>query len=91
MALSELSGATLSPNERSDHFLSNESINSKISALSQFIIALSQRFAILMGDYHQSMEDGKISVNESKRLHNEVVSLQEVLTDIKLQLEKINS
>ena len=72
-------------------FLSNESINSKISALSQFIIALSQRFAILMGDYHQSMEDGKISVNESKRLHNEVVSLQEVLTDIKLQLEKINS
>jgi len=37
------------------------------------------------------MEDGKISVNESKRLHNEVVSLQEVLTDIKLQLEKIKS
>tara|TARA_X000000368_G_scaffold408898_1_gene390113 strand:- start:74 stop:553 length:480 start_codon:yes stop_codon:yes gene_type:complete len=91
IALAELSGTTLSLNERANHDSKNESLNSKNFSLSQYILELSQRFAILIGDYHQSMEDGKISFNEGKRLHNEAVALQEVLTDIKLQLENMNS
>ena len=90
IALAELSGTTLSLNERANHYSKKESVDSKIFSLSQYIVELSQHFAILIGDYHQSMEDGKISINESKRLHNEAVSLQEVLTDIKFQLEKMN-
>jgi hypothetical protein len=40
-----------------------------------------------MAEYHQSIEDGVISVNESKRLLRETVELQQVLLDIKLHLE----
>ena len=51
------------------------------------VIALSQRFAMLMTEYQQAMEDGVITVNEAKRLLRETVMLQQVLIDMKLHLE----
>ena len=51
------------------------------------VIALSQRFAMLMSEYQQSMEDGKITMNEAKRLLRETTLLQQVLIDMKLHLE----
>ena len=51
------------------------------------VIALSQRFALLMAEYQQSIEDGQISVNEAKRLLKETTLLQQVLVDMKLNLE----
>ena len=52
------------------------------------VIALSQRFAVLMAEYNQSIEDGVISANEAKRLLRETLALQKVLIDIKLHLEE---
>ncbi|MDG4648338.1 hypothetical protein P6F26_07760 [Roseibacterium sp. SDUM158017] len=51
------------------------------------VIALSQRFAILMAEYHRALEDGVISVNETRRLLAEVLELQRVLVEMKLKLE----
>lgn len=55
------------------------------------VVALSQRFAMLMGEYNQSIADGRISINESKRLLRETLELQRVLLDMKLSLEKESS
>ena len=52
------------------------------------VIALSRRFATLIAEYSQSIEDGVISVNEAKRLLRETTELQKVLVDMKLNLEK---
>lgn len=52
------------------------------------VIALSQRFAMLMAEYQQSIEDGVITVNEAKRLLQETSQLQQVLIDMKLHLEQ---
>ncbi len=52
------------------------------------VIALSQRFAILMAEYQQSIEDGVITVNEAKRLLRETTQLQQVLIEMKLHLEE---
>ena len=52
------------------------------------VIALSQRFAILMSEYNQSIEDGIITINEAKRLLRETVALQQVLVDMKMHLEE---
>ena len=52
------------------------------------VIALSQRFAILMTEYYQSIEDGIITINEAKRLLRETVALQQVLVDMKMHLEE---
>lgn len=51
------------------------------------VIALSQKFAVLMAEYHQSIEDGVISVNETRRLLEETLELQKVLVEMKLRLE----
>jgi hypothetical protein len=51
------------------------------------VIVLSQRFAILMAEYHRAIEDGVISVNEARRLLAEVLELQRVLMEMKLKLE----
>ena len=51
------------------------------------VIELSQRFAMLMSEYHQSIEDGIITVNETKRLLRETLALQQVLVEMKLHLE----
>ena len=79
-ALAELKGITLSFDERRRNTNDKGGVNSDV-------IALSQRFAMLMAEYNQSIEDGIITVNEAKRLLKEAVALQQVLIDMKLHLE----
>ena len=80
-ALAELKKITLSYDDRKPNSVSNGGVNADV-------IALSQRFAMLMVEYQQSMEDGIISVAEAKRLLKETVLLQQVLLDMKLHLEE---
>jgi hypothetical protein len=79
-ALAELSGASLQYDERRPNQERKGGVNADV-------IALSQRFAMLMSEYQLSIEDGKISVNEAKRLLRETTLLQQVLIDMKLHLE----
>ena len=59
VALSELCGATVSLDEsRRDKKPSTGGVNADV-------VALSQRFSMLMSEYHQSIQDGIITVNES--------------------------
>jgi len=62
--------------------------NTKPGGVNADVILLSQRFAILMGEYTQSIEDGVISINEAKRLLRETTALQKVLIEMKLHLEQ---
>lgn len=80
-ALAELQGITLSHDDRRVNKERSGGVNSDV-------IALSQRFAMLMTEYQQSIEDGVISVNEAKRLLKETTLLQQVLIDMKLNLEE---
>ena len=82
-ALAELQGITLSHESRRSNSPRKGGVNSDI-------IALSQRFAMLMSEYQQSIEDGIITLNEAKRLLNESTQLQQVLIDMKLHLEDEN-
>ncbi|MHA6264972.1 hypothetical protein ACXYMO_17370 [Arenibacterium sp. CAU 1754] len=79
-ALAELMNITLSYDERKPNTEKSGGVNSDV-------IALSQRFAMLMSEYQQSIEDGIITVNEAKRLLRETLMLQQVLIDMKLHLE----
>jgi len=79
-ALAELSGLTISFEESRR--------NSKSGGVNADVVALSQRFAMLMGEYNQSIEDGVITVNEAKRLLRETLALQHVLMEMKLHLEQ---
>ena len=79
-ALGELKGISLSFDERRRN-------QDKSGGVSTDVIALSQRFAMLMAEYHQSIEDGVITINEAKRLLKETLALQQVLIDMKLHLE----
>ena len=78
-ALAELRGITLSY----DH----EKRNSTSKGVNQDVVALAQRFAMLMSEYNQAIADGRITVNEAKRLLRETLALQEVLLEMKLNLE----
>lgn len=80
-ALAELSGTSL-------NFEDRRSNSERAGTVNSDIIALSQRFAMLMTEYQMSMEDGKITVNEAKRLLRETTLLQQVLVDMKLNLEE---
>lgn len=79
-ALAELLGITLS--------YDGARRNTPVGGVNADVIALSQRFAMLMSEYTQSMEDGKITINEAKRLLRETLELQRVLLDMKLHLEE---
>lgn len=79
-ALAELRGNSLNHDSRRNP-------NSK-GGVNSDVIALSQRFALLMAEYNQSIEDGVITVTEAKRLLRETVALQQVLVDMKLHLEE---
>jgi hypothetical protein len=79
-ALAELGGITLSFDERRKN-------ENKTGGVNSDVVALSQRFAMLMAEYHQSIEDGVISANEARRLLRETLALQQVLVDMKLHLE----
>ena len=82
-ALAELEGIALSHEERLENAPKTGGVNSDI-------IALGQRFTMLMSEYQQSIEDGIITVNEAKRLLKETSQLQQVLIDMKLSLEEEN-
>lgn len=79
-ALAELGGVTLSFDERRSNETKKGGVNSDV-------VVLSQRFAMLMAEYHQSIEDGVITANEARRLLRETLALQQVLVDMKLHLE----
>lgn len=79
-ALAELRGVTLSYNA--------ERRNERSDGVNSDVIKLSQRFAMLMAEYNQSIEDGVISINEAKRLLRETVAIQQVLLEMKLHLEE---
>ena len=79
-ALADLKGITLSYDDRRRNIDDKGGINADV-------IALSQRFAMLMAEYQQSIEDGVITVNEAKRLLKETTALQQVLIEMKLHLE----
>ncbi len=78
-ALADLRGITLSYDQ--------DRRNTKSGGVNADVVALSQRFAMLMAEYNQSIEDGKISINEAKRLLTETLAIQRVLIDMKLSLE----
>jgi len=78
-ALADLQGITLSYDA--------ERKNDKRGGINANVIALSQRFAMLMGEYQISIEDGVISINAAKRLLRETLALQQVLIEMKLHLE----
>ncbi|MCV2880554.1 hypothetical protein [Actibacterium sp. XHP0104] len=80
-ALAELQGITLSYNEGAKK-------NTETGGVNSDVVALSQRFAMLMAEYNQSIEDGIITINEAKRLLRETNALQHVLLDMKLHLEE---
>jgi len=44
-----------------------------------------------MSEYHQSIEDGIITIYEAKRLLRETVALQQVLVDMKMHLEEVTN
>ncbi len=80
-ALADLSGVTISfDQEKRNTPAGGGGVNADV-------IALSQRFAMLMAEYSQSIEDGIITINEAKRLLRETLALQHVLMDMKLHLE----
>ena len=78
-ALAEVNGNSLNANE-------NRSRNS--DNVNADIVALAQRFAMLMGEYNMSIEDGVITANEAKRMLSETLALQKVLVEMKLHLEE---
>ncbi|AZQ65715.1 hypothetical protein EF888_00355 [Silicimonas algicola] len=57
------------------------------AGLTSDVIRLSQRFAILMAEYNNSISDGVISLNETRRLLDETNALQQVLMEMKLHLQ----
>jgi len=78
-ALAEINGNSL---EVDSGRMSNDegSVNSNV-------VALAQRFAMLMSEYNQSIADGIITVTEAKRMLSETLELQKVLVEMKLHLE----
>ena len=79
-ALADLRGITLS--------YDTEKRNAATSGVNQDVVALAQRFGMLMAEYNQAISDGKISINEAKRLLRETLAIQQVLLDMKLNLEE---
>jgi hypothetical protein len=79
-ALADLRGITLG--------YDIEKRNAASSGVNQDVVALAQRFALLMSEYNQAIGDGKISINEAKRMLRETLALQQVLLDMKLNLEE---
>ncbi|PKP71830.1 MAG: hypothetical protein CVT82_00215 [Alphaproteobacteria bacterium HGW-Alphaproteobacteria-4] len=78
-ALADLRGITLS--------YDGTRLNSKPGNVNADVVALSQRFAMLMAEYNQAIADGTITINETKRLLAETHAIQQVLLDMKLHLE----
>jgi hypothetical protein len=78
-ALADLRGITLAYDaERS---------NAPAHDVNHDVVALAQRFAMLMSEYNLAIGDGVITVNEAKRMLRETTALQQVLLAMKLSLE----
>jgi len=82
-ALAELNGGQMSYGSDRRNSMRNDTKGS----VNTNVIELSQRFALLMGEYHVSIEDGVISINEARKLLEETLALQKVLVEMKLRLE----
>ncbi len=80
-ALAELGGLEVSLDESRRNRLPD-------GAVSSDVVVLSQRFAQLMAEYHQSIMDGKITMNEARRLLSETQALQKILIEMKMHLEE---
>ena len=80
VALADLRGVTLS--------YDGERRNVHSAGINADVVTLAQRFGMLMAEYNQAIGDGKISVNEAKRLLRETLAIQQVLLDMKLNLEE---
>jgi hypothetical protein len=80
-ALADLRGIILAHDDQRPNAPRSGSVNADV-------IALSQRFALLIAEYQTAIEDGTISANEARRLLNETLALQRVLIDMKLNLER---
>ncbi|MCU0816321.1 MAG: hypothetical protein MUF74_07575 [Cypionkella sp.] len=78
-ALADLKGITLS--------YDGERHNATSKGVNQDVVALAQRFAMLMSEYNQAIADGRISANEAKRMLRETIAIQQVLLEMKLNLE----
>lgn len=61
---------------------------SNTTSVNSNVVALAQRFAMLMGEYNHSISDGIITVTEAKRMLSETLELQKVLVEMKLHLEE---
>ncbi len=79
-ALADLAGITIAFDAERRNDAGDGNVNTDV-------IALSQRFAMLMSEYHVAIEDGTITINEAKRLLSETIALQHVLMEMKLHLE----
>lgn len=78
-ALADLRGITMSYDA--------EKRNAATKDVNQDVVALAQRFAMLMSEYNQAIGDGKITANEAKRLLRETLAIQQVILEMKLNLE----
>ncbi len=79
-ALADLRGITLS--------YDSEKRNAATKGVNHDVVNLAQRFALLMSEYNQAIGDGKISINEAKRLLRETLAIQQVILEMKLNLEE---
>jgi hypothetical protein len=79
-ALADLRGITMSYDAERRNSAGNNTVNHDI-------VALAQRFGMLMAEYNSAISDGKISANEAKRMLRETLAIQQVLLDMKLNLE----
>ncbi len=79
-ALADLRGITLSY-DGARHNSSSQGVNHDV-------VALAQRFAQLMSEYNMAISDGKITINEAKRMLRETLAIQEVILEMKLNLEE---
>ena len=80
-ALADLRGVTLS-------YDAAPANDRKRGGINHDVVALSQRFAQLMAEYHESILDGRITANEARRMLRETIAIQQVLLDMKLNLEE---
>lgn len=78
-ALADMRGITLSYDA--------EKRNAASKSVNQDVVALAQRFAMLMSEYNTAIGDGVISANEAKRMLRETLAIQQVLLEMKLNLE----
>jgi hypothetical protein len=79
-ALADLRGITMS--------YDGERKNATSKGVNNDVVALAQRFGMLMAEYNAAIGDGVISVNEAKRMLRETLEIQQVLLQMKLNLEE---